>query len=168
MPLYYAEKTPRWVPALLRRVMSCKLLLMVRDPRDMFLSVIAFDKKRGYPGFSRRADDDDWKFAKRFVKLYQQRFKIVLEEEADPHNILINYERLVLDFENESQRLSQRLGVNFDTSVVEKSVSEFAHHMTSKSARESVERWRRELPAELNEFFLNNLGKELKHFGYKT
>ena len=35
------------------------LILLVRDPRDVFLSITAFDKKRGFSGFSRRADDDD-------------------------------------------------------------------------------------------------------------
>jgi hypothetical protein len=169
MPLlYYAEKTPRWVPILLRGVVPYNALLLVRDPRDIFLSITAFDKKRGFPGFNRRANDDDWSFAKRFVDECREPLKIIREEEAYPHNVLVKYECLVLNSPNESQRLSQRLGVQFDIGVVENQTPEFVHHMTSNTARESVERWRRELPAELNEFFLTEFREELQHFGYET
>jgi hypothetical protein len=167
-PLYYAEKIRPWVPTLLRRAIPCNVILLVRDPRDIFLSITAFDKKRGFPGFSRRADDDDWTFAKRFVEVYPRNFKIVCEEEAEPHNILVKYERLVLDLANESRRLSQWLGARLDVGVVEKQVPKFAHHMTSDNARESVERWRHELTPELNEFFLKKLLRELQHYGYET
>ncbi len=167
-PLYYAEKIPFWVPTLLRQAMPCNLILLVRDPRDVFLSVTAFDKKRGYPGFARRPEDDDWTFAHRFVDLCAKAFKMIRAEEADPNNILIKYERLVLDSANESQRLSEHLGVKLDIGAVEKRVSKFTHHMTSKTTRESVERWRRELPTELNCFFLKKLGKELRYFGYES
>ena len=40
--------------------------------------------------------------------------------------------------------------------------------MTSNTVRESVERWRRELPTELNHFFLKKLRRDLQHFGYET
>ena len=67
---------------------------------------------------------------------------------------------------NELQRLSQRLGVKFDVGVIDRQRLEF--HTTSNTARESVERWRRELPAEFNEFFVSNFYEELTHFGYET
>ena len=168
VPLYYAEKIPFWVPALLRQAIPCNIILLVRDPRDVFLSITAFDKKRGFRGFARLEDDDDRTFAQRFVYLCQQAFKIIRAEEADPYNILVKYERLVLDSANESRRLSEYLGVRLDIGVVEEQVSQLAHHMTSNSARVSVERWRRELPTELNEFFLEGLGSDLRHFGYET
>ena len=82
------------------------MILLVRDPRDVFLSMTAMDKKRGFPGFARRADDDDWTFARRFVKLCQQAFEVTRAEEANSCNILVKYERLALDLANESQRLS--------------------------------------------------------------
>src|SRR2546427_4281001 len=79
--LYYAEKVPPWALDLLKKAgMFYRVIMLVRDPRDVFLSIAAFDKKRGFPGFDRRADDDDWTFAKRFIQEYQCRFKILLEE----------------------------------------------------------------------------------------
>jgi Sulfotransferase family len=164
--LYYAEKTQHWVPAFLRRAMSYKSILLVRDPRDIFLSVTAFDKKRGFPGFNRRASDDDWSFARRFVDDCREPLRKIMEGEADPDSVLVKYESLVLDMANESQRVSEHLGVDLDIGVIDKQRYEF--HMTSNSAKESVERWRRELPAEFNQFFVSNFYEELKHFGYET
>jgi hypothetical protein len=166
--IYYAEKIPFWVPAYLRQVIPYSLILLVRDPRDVFLSITAFDKKRGFSGFSRRADDDDWTFARRFVKLCRERFKTMREEEAAASSIVLKYERLAVDLAGEAQRLSQWLGVRLDAGWVENQVSNFAHHVTTNSPRESVERWRRELPAGLNKFFLKELGGELRHFGYES
>ena len=40
--------------------------------------------------------------------------------------------------------------------------------MTSRTVRESVERWRRELLTDLNQFFLKRLRRDLQHFGYET
>jgi hypothetical protein len=168
-PLYYAEKVPLWVPVLLKKAgMSYRMIMLVRDPRDVFLSVTAFDKKRGFPGFNRSPDDDDWTFAERFVKDYQDLFKFFREEEANPSAIVVRYERLVLDVADESERLDRWLKVKLDASVVEKQISQFVHHITSKSPRDSVERWRRELPEELNEFFLREMGEWLRYFGYET
>ena len=166
--LYYAEKAPPWVPSLLRGKIPYNSVLLVRDPRDIFLSISAFDRKRGFPGFNRRADDDDWSFAERFVEDCRQAFELIRGEESQPGSILVKYESLALNLENEFKRLEQLLGVRFDIEVVEKQRPEYIHHMTSNTAHESVERWQHELPAELNEFFVTKLYAELEHFGYKT
>jgi hypothetical protein len=165
---YYAEKIPFWVPGYLRQVMPYRVILLVRDPRDVFLSITAFDRKRGFSGFSRRADDDDWTFAARFVKLCRERFAVMREEEKVARSLLVKYESLVIDLAAETQRLSQWLGVELNAGWVGKHVSSFAHHMTSESPHESAGRWRRELSRKLNEFFLRELEQELRYFGYAT
>lgn len=168
-PLYYAEKVPLWVPVLLKKAgMLNRMIALVRDPRDVFLSITAFDNKRGFTGFNRRVDDDDWTFAKRFVKDYQVLFKFLLEEEANTSLIVVTYERLVLNLAEESQRLGNWLRVKLDPSLVENRTSQFVRHVTSKSPQESVERWRRELSEELNQFFVSEMGDWLRYFGYET
>jgi hypothetical protein len=167
-PLYYAEKIPFWVPAYVRQVIPYKVIVLVRDPRDMFLSITAFDKKRGFPGFTRRVDDDDWTFAGRFVTLCRERFGLQRQEAGLPGSILVKYEHLVVDPEREAQRLSQWLGVTLDAGSIEHHAPHLGRHMTSESPRESVERWRRELSAELNRLFVQELREELQHFGYET
>ena len=166
--LYYAEKVPFWVMAYLREVIPYTVIVLVRDPRDMFLSITAFDKKRGFPGFTRRTEDDDWTFAGRFATLCRERFKIQREEAGSPGSILVKYEQLAVDLKNEARRLGQRLGVTLDVDSVEARTPRLKHHMTSESPRESVERWRRELSKELNGFFVRELREDLQYFGYET
>jgi hypothetical protein len=67
--LRYAEKVPVWAPARVRQAMPCDVVVLVRDPRDVFVSIAAFDAKRRFAGFSRRPEDDDWTFARRWVAL---------------------------------------------------------------------------------------------------
>ena len=168
-PLYYAEKVPLWVPVLLKQAgILFRMIVLVRDPRDVFLSITAFDNKRGFPGFNRLAGDNDWTFAERFVKDYQELFKFFREEKANPSLTVVSYEHLVLKLAHESQRLSKSLHVELDPCVVDKQTSQFVHHMTSNCPRESVERWRREMPTELNEFFLKEVGDWLRYFGYES
>jgi hypothetical protein len=85
-----------------------------------------------------------------------------------PGSILVKYEHLAVDMESEAERLSQWLGAKLDASSVKDQAPHLADHMTSRSPRESVERWRRELPAPLNRFFVQELREELQHFGYET
>ncbi|HVN88119.1 MAG TPA: sulfotransferase [Candidatus Binatia bacterium] len=167
-PLFYAEKVPSWVPSRLRAALPYKAIVLVRDPRDLFLSITAFDKQRGFPGFSRRADDSDWSFAERFVGTCRNHFAGMREEARAPHNIQVRYEDLALDLQGEAHRLGSWLGVSLDAPKVEAQAADFEHHMTSANRRESVARWRRELPADLNTLFVRELGEELSHYGYAT
>lgn len=164
--LYYAEKVPNWLPERLRPVMSYKVIILTRDPRDVFLSVIAFDKKRGFPGFGRLPDEDDWAWARRFVEYYKVDFRFMQKAQAAPSSYLLQYEQLTVNLEAEAKRLSQWLGVEFDVERVKADLPNFAHHLTSASPDQSVERWRREMSPELRQFFQNALGEELRHYGY--
>ena len=53
-PLYYAEKYGGYEDVLTAAGNSHRMIDLVRDPRDMWSSVLAFDSKRGYFGFGRR------------------------------------------------------------------------------------------------------------------
>lgn len=164
--IYYAEKVPFWLPEYLAQLMPYKIILLIRDPRDVFLSITAFDKKRGYSGFNRQVDDDDWSFAKKIVTAYRDRIKILYEEQVKEHSLLVKYEDLVSNLQFESNRLSQWLEVNLRSSIVES--KDFTFHMTSKTPLASVGRWQKELSNELNSFFVYELGDELQYFGYQT
>lgn len=165
-PTHYAEKVPYWLPSRLRSALPFKLILPIRDPRDVFLSVTAFDRKRGFPGFNRLADDDDWAFAKRFVSLSRGQSKFIRTEAASPEGYLIKYESLAADIRGETEKLSRWLGLRLHPDAVLSESETLERHMTSNSVSESVERWRREMPAELNAFFESELREDLEHFGY--
>lgn len=163
---YYAEKVPYWLPDTVRRALPCRVLVLVRDPRDTFLSISAFDRKRGFTGFSRRPGDDDATFAERFIALSRERFRIADEELRRPGSVVVSYEALAQRLPSEAGRLGAWLGLTLDAAAVESRVPELAHHMTSATARDSVGRWRRELAPALCARFERELGPELARFGY--
>ncbi len=168
-PAFYAEKIPLWVLEYLAlQPVSYKIILLMRDPRDIFLSINAFDKQRGFAGFNRKPSDSDWDFARRLVASFLRRMKFIRHSQAAQNCILVKYEQLAIDLPMETQRLSQWLGTELDANEVKKKEVNLQHHMTSASPEKSVERWRRELSSELNEFFLKELGDELRSFGYES
>lgn len=166
--VYYAEKVATWSLEYLKQVVQYRTIVLVRDPRDIFLSITAFDKKRGFSGFDRFADDDDWMYARRVTNRYKELFPMIRDEATASHGFLIRYEDLALNLDAEAKRLSDWLGVKLDPEVVKAQVANFAHHMTSDNPQSSVARWRREMPAELNDFFVKEIHEELLHFGYEA
>lgn len=164
--IYFAEKSPQWLPEALRPMVPYHVILIVRDPRDVFLSITAFDKKRGYPGFSRLADDDDWTFARRFVVLRKRLFDIIRKEEQSPRCLLLKYEDMAVGLDRTAEQLGEFLNVKLDPKLVERRAPDFSYHMTSENPRASLARWRSELSADLNDFFKDKLVEEMRHFGY--
>src|SRR2546428_716197 len=51
----YAEKAPFWRAGIVREVMPCRVIHLVRDPRDVFLSARAFARVRPAVGFGMEA-----------------------------------------------------------------------------------------------------------------
>ena len=166
-PKYYAEKISTWVIGTLeKQSIDYNVILLIRDPRDVFLSVNAFDKQRGFSGFGRLTDDTDLDYAKRLVKSFQNLHKNKVM--TSPNSFLVKYENLATDLPKEAQRLGQWLHLEFDAALVKEQEINFKHHMTSQNPKQSVERWRQELPKELNDFFIQELGEEMSYFGYET
>ena len=163
---YYAEKIPFWAPEYLQKAIPYKTILLIRDPRDVFLSMTAFDKKRGYPGFVRESGDDDWMFARRFVKLFRERIPVIQRETTKPNSMLVPYELLASNLPAASERIGKWLGVRLDPFSVEAQVSSFSHHMTSRNPDESVGRWKKEMHPGIRDFFNKELAKDLEYFGY--
>jgi hypothetical protein len=85
---------------------------------------------------------------------------------TSPNTQLIKYEQLTSNLTGEAQRLGEWLNVKLDASRVKQREANFKHHMTSSSPEESVGRWRREMPDELNKFFIQELSEELSYFEY--
>jgi len=52
---HYAEKVPFWLAAIAREVTPCRMIHLVRDPRDVFLSARAFPRVRPAAGFGMEA-----------------------------------------------------------------------------------------------------------------
>src|SRR4029077_9839636 len=48
---HYAEKVQEWLPAVIRDIVPCRTINLVRDPRDVFLSARDFVRVQGAVGF---------------------------------------------------------------------------------------------------------------------
>lgn len=166
-PKYYAEKVSPWVFEYLeQQPIPYNVITLIRDPRDVFLSINSFDRQRGFHGFGRSANDTDFDFAKQVVSWYRNMH--TKKNITAPNNILVKYEHLASNLTGEAQRLDQWLNIKLDASLVKQQEKKFIHHMTSANSTESIARWRHELSDELNTFFIQELGEELRYFGYES
>lgn len=169
-PIYYAEKAPFWLPAVCRQTIPYRAVLLVRDPRDVFVSVRAFDVKRGFSGFgfSAQTNESEADHARRFAAVCRERLRIISNETTGDRYCLMKYEEMVADLHGQARRLGDWLGVQLSASEVERNAGAFAHHTTSQSACDSVGRWRAELASDTANLLTDELRDELGWFGYKS
>ncbi|MFG6179146.1 sulfotransferase [Halomonas sp. THAF12] len=165
---FYAEKVAHDICTLVNQSVYAKNLFLIRDPRDEFLSIKSFNKKRGFNGFGWQENDTDETFA---VKLCRSRKKfmqnIARVGESEDRRIMVRYEDAITDAKNTCARLSGWLGVQLDAESVQENSQNFQHHMTSKKASDSVQRWKNEMSEELKEIFASELGEELASLNYE-
>ncbi len=168
---FFVEKhQPRQVSTdLLREVYPDAIeVVLVRDLRDMFCSILAFNRKRGYTAFGRDSVEND----EQYVEKVQRSGKSLLKHLRDGRDAyLLRYEDLVLTPEATLERLLDRIG--FDGSVapdvVERAsnpVAGMEHHMTAPNAIASIGRWQRDLKPELVERCEELLAPVVAEFGY--
>ncbi len=158
---YYAETAPMWVADRVRRVLGGRTIVLVRDPRDQFLSILSFNAKRGRLSFGVKADDTPQSYALRFV----ERQKAYLERAIDPGNphqcAVVRFEDLTERRERTAARLSDWLGVTLSTHV---EVDHRQEHRTS-SAHESS-RWKTEMTPEVLAIFREHLLEHIDTLGW--
>ena len=164
---HYAEKAPPWLAAELDGLLPCTVLLPVRDPRDVFLSVVSFVEKRGAPGFGMRRGESPEEFAPRFVQLQRRRLQEAARAQCTSSAAVLRYEDLVADLPGQALRLGSLLGVPLDPAGVETGESHYQQHSTTTSPAESVGRWRREMDPETKALFSRELAGELGPLGYE-
>ena len=165
---HYAEKAPDWVVAEASEILPAKRLYPVRDPRDQFLSILAFNEKRGWPGFGQLPEDTPETFARRFAAAQRRRLSRLAAVEEGPDDLLVRYERMIGDPVAEAERIGAVVGVPLDGRRVVASRKQFAHHMTSASAQASVARWKLEMAPEILQVFLDAAGEQMAAFGYEV
>jgi hypothetical protein len=149
-----------------------KELIPVRDPRDIFCSIEAFNAKRGYLSFGRERATDPEQYIR---TLMQQTCCLVREWKNTPEKVhLLRYEDLVREPIATMQAVLQHLDLPWRTELVKEIVERASRkaeavpsHRTSGSSAESVGRWRRDLPASLQHFFISEFGDVLTQLGYE-
>ena len=163
---FWAEKFgDRAVPT---TVQAAKVLLIIRDPRDIWCSINSFDDRRGFYGFGRHQDESRASFLKFFLESVHDLLDRSFPQSASV--LLVRYEDLVTRIDREARRIGGWLGVDLDPTAVVANRSSFREHMTSadptSNPSSSVGRWRRDLSPDELDVFRTELGAAIAQLGY--
>jgi hypothetical protein len=176
-PRFFVEKsTPNDYPLLgLQRELypAAREVLLVRDFRDVFASMQAFNVKRGEPGFGGSPDGSDEEHllylrdvGRRIVGDYRSRGEA---------SRLVRYEDLILEPEQTLGGLLGWLGLEPTSAIVggmiaaaSKDTPQMRAHRTTPDAVASIGRWKRDLSPELRVRSCAILEEVLVGLGYEV
>ena len=163
----WVEKTPwhlKFVNEILSDFPDAKFILIVRDPRDVVLSISKYGWNSGIlNGFTRKAVAWRWhmEYVFKAYDIYKEKF------------LCIKYEDLVLDLNNTIEQINRFLNINIDAELLRESSfgvlgkpnSSFKNYK-NKSSNRAVSRWRNYLND--REIFLieYSVGNQLQKWGY--
>ncbi len=171
---FFVEKyLPRQIPAeLLREVYpDAAEVLLVRDLRDVYCSILAFNRKRGYTAFGRESAESDEEYVETIRRSGEALLKHMRSDGRETH--LIRYEDLVRQPVETLEPLLDFAGLDRSAaaSMLERAAvptEGMDHHMTAPSAAASVGRWRRDLEPHLVERCDELLTPVVAEFGYES
>lgn len=151
-----------------------RLVVLVRDPRDKFVSQRSFDQKRGFDGGW--YIDSDGTLGGFIRKLKQELWmKLELLRRFPSQAIAIRFEDLVMRPATILEDLFRRLSLKSKPAIVRQIIAEveaddsrFAHHRTAPQPQLSVFRWETDLERDVAGAFSLLLAEELKAFGYEV
>ena len=130
------------------------------------VSIMSFNKKRGFYSFGWSDNDTDVSYAKRMCNNRRFFMQHMLNTPNTERRINVRYEDLITNGHEEVERLSEWAGVSMDLETAMGNVEIQKKHMTSPDSASSVERWRNELSDEVQNIFSKELGQELSNLGY--
>ena len=169
---YYAEKHLSTWQVDTSALPPFELIAVLRDPRDTYVSIASFAKKREKDGRTRSMGQqpgeahDAW--LKRHLARQRDRLRWLRKAEDSGKMPVVRYENLVLNLHEEARRLEGILGVELDPAAVAADEKMRATHVSASTPEASVGRWRREMEPELVKRFNDELGKELEALGFDT
>lgn len=172
-PVYWAEKTfPDQYATLAHELdPQARHLVLVRDFRDMWASMRAYNERRGFGDFGqvRARSDAQWLEELRLGSLLLPE---MLARRGDAAR-LVRYEDLVANPAGEVAGILGFLGLDADPAVVAAMVANAAEdrpelraHQTSADAAASIGRWRRDLSPEQQQLARTAFDDTLARLGY--
>jgi hypothetical protein len=165
---YYAEKTWGNNGDLLSDAgIAFKVINLVRDPRDVVVSIRAFDAKRNTFGFGRVPGMTDEDFLSHLVDVMATSLNLMDSWDRRFECLLVRYEDLVCDLGPTAQRIGAFLGLDLDVSRPAVLEGHLEQHATSSSPAASIGRFRDELSAADTKVIEGALGAEMARLGYE-
>jgi hypothetical protein len=162
---FYAEKA-LFPPHILDGILETRVIALVRDPRDVLVSIRAFNDRRGAFAFGRERFDDEPPYVDWFISHVGERLRSLVSSHG-PHRILLRYEDLVADVPETARRLEHWLGVELDVSAAQAWKDWMPRHISSADVTHSIGRWRGELGSEEAESIWAALEPFLTPLGYR-
>ncbi len=164
-PRYYAEKHLNTWEIDLAELPQAKLIVLLRDPRDTFVSIKTFAEQRG-ADFGRARVSSDQEYLELVVSRQKKRLRWIeqlLEEGQIP---VVRYEELVSDFDGAAKRLEAALSIQLNPKAAQSDRDLRKRHSTTKNPASSIGRWRTELTDEEVDVFDQTLGEQLASLGF--
>ena len=165
---YFAEKGGR--PLEVRELFSgAREIFLIRDPRDILVSVLAFNKRRGFADFGRQDVTDDLEYVTVLARRAAS-FHSAWKRRRD--------DALMVRYEDLATRTDEVLASTLDHLSLESDPDALIHaaavddrlgaHRTAADAISSVGRWRNELTPELANAATEHLAEIATSFGYEA
>lgn len=169
---YYAEKNlaPEWL--VWEICPNAREIFLVRDPRDMICSSLAFNQKRGRLAFGRQDVETDLEYVAHRAAMARP---WVVEPWLARHekSLLVRYEDLIVNVQEVLQEIFQYLGAKATSDrlaaiihAVQGQTDVAKKHSTTESPLHSIGRWRREMPPEMVSACNKEFGDFLSTFKY--
>ncbi|GAL24223.1 hypothetical protein JCM19239_3926 [Vibrio variabilis] len=166
-PVYYPEKISGPAADSCNASLDCKSVFLIRDPRDIFLSIRNFNSKRNYKSFNWKEGQTDLEYATWLCNSFLPFLKHYNNIDDTANRVKVRYEDMIVNPMVVTSKLSDWLGLELDYGYVENNMKQMSHHMTSKNPQDSLYRWKTEMSQELQLIFSNTLGEELAKAGYE-
>jgi len=173
---YFVEKFSPWqmLPDLLAEIYPrAREIILVRDFRDMFCSIRAYNAKRGQQGFGRDGVATESEYIREIVRGFG--LTLLRRWRAQPERAyLLRYEDLIAEPNGTLSKLLKHLDLDAGPATVEGTLAEASRrrsgsdgHRTAPDVASSVGRWRRDLSPELLKVCEEALDPVLDEFGYE-
>jgi hypothetical protein len=154
---YYAEKHLNSWLLDRRELPPLRLLVLLRDPRDTYASLLAF-REAPWAELGQRHARDEEDYLRQFIERQRDRLRWIAGLEEGQDTAIVRYDALVRDLSGVAGRLEGWLGVTLDAGAALNERRIGWVHRTAPSTEESIGRWRSDLPADVAE----TIGRELR------
>jgi hypothetical protein len=139
---HYAEKVPAWTPAVIRTAFPCTTLYLMRDPRDVYLSSVAFNRSRGSSaGFGWAHGMSERDHALNLAHGILTYWEKMVTDAGRMDVLTVRYEDLIGDTAAVADRLGKALGLDLSAQRMPPAPGE---HRTSSDSASSISRWKRD------------------------
>ncbi|OLE36603.1 MAG: hypothetical protein AUG48_06855 [Actinobacteria bacterium 13_1_20CM_3_68_9] len=166
--LYYAEKHMNtWLVAL-EHLPPLKLIVLLRDPRDTWVSINSFNELRGTGGLGRDRAGSYEEHLEHVLRRQRERLAWIAGLLDAGEVPVIRYEDMIEDLPGVARRLEQWLGVELDPAGAASDRQMRFQHVSAANPQASLGRWKTELEPRVAERFARELGPELRAVGLEV